>query len=116
MGNFKNLQVWQKSVDLAASVYKLTKETPLSKDYGLIDQLRRSAVSIASNIAEGDELKSDAQATRHFFYSKASTAELMTQIIIAEKVGYLDKAPSDEIIFKCEEISKMLNALIRHRS
>ena len=67
MGNFRKLRVWQIAKDLAVKIYQLTKEQDFSKDYGLKDQIQRSAVSIASNIAEGDELGSDKQSIRHFY-------------------------------------------------
>jgi four helix bundle protein len=79
MGNFKKLNVWQLAKDLAVRIYKLTQTSAFSKDYGLKDQIQRSAVSIPSNIAEGDNLDTDKQSIRHFFIARGSTAELRTQ-------------------------------------
>jgi len=90
MGNFQKLRVWQLAKDVAVKIYRLTKTKEFSKDFGLKDQIQRSAVSIASNISEGDELGTDKQAVRHFFFSKGSAAELMTQLIIANEISYID--------------------------
>ena len=84
MGNgFKDLSVWQKSRDLAVNMYKLTNKGPFKHDFGLRDQVRRAAVSIASNIAEGDERDTNKEAIRFFYISKGSLAELRTQMEIA---------------------------------
>jgi four helix bundle protein len=83
MGNFKQLSVWLKAKNLAVHVYKLTDHGSINKDFGLRDQMRRAAVSIPSNIAEGDTLDTDKQSTRHFFISRGSAAELRTQLLIA---------------------------------
>jgi four helix bundle protein len=83
MGNFKELRVWQLAKELAVKVYKPTQKPAFSKDYGLKDQIQRSAVSISSNIAEGDNLDTDKQSIRHFFIARGSTAELRTQLIIS---------------------------------
>ena len=68
MSNFENLKVWHRAIELAVSVYKATESNKsLKQDFGLRDQMRRSSVSISSNISEGDELGSDKQAVKHFF-------------------------------------------------
>lgn len=116
MSHFEELKVWQKAVDLCVKVYEITKQAPFNKDYGLIDQMRRSSVSISSNISEGDQLDSDNSSIRHFNIAKGSTAELFTQTIISFRIGYLDK---DNFIFlkkECEEILAMLTNLIKHRN
>jgi four helix bundle protein len=76
---FKDLVVWQKAKDLAVIIYRISNKTLLSKDFSLRDQIRRSAVSIASNIAEGDERDTDKESVRFFFIAKGSLAELRTQ-------------------------------------
>ena len=115
MSYFEDLKVWQKSVDLAVKVYEITKKEPFVKDFGLRDQIRRSAVSISSNIAEGDQLGSDKSAIRHFNIAKGSTAELFTQSIIAEKVGYLTSEDYKFLTNETKEILAMLTSLIKHR-
>ncbi|MEZ4956378.1 MAG: four helix bundle protein [Saprospiraceae bacterium] len=92
MGDFKKLRVWQLAKDLAVDIYKLTIESEnLSKDFRLKSQMSAAAVSISSNIAEGDELDSNKQSIRHFYFAKGSTAELLTQIIIAAEINYIEK-------------------------
>ncbi|MCG8579907.1 MAG: four helix bundle protein [Bacteroidales bacterium] len=115
MGNFQELKVWQKGKDLAVYIYKLTQGGPLSKDYGLKDQMQRSSVSIPSNIAEGDELNTSKQAINHFYIAKGSSAELLTQSIIAHEIGYINKEVYLHIKEECESISSMLYKLIQVR-
>jgi len=98
MGKFKDLKVWQKSKNLAVRIYKMTNEGKISKDFELKNQIRKSAVSIPSNIAEGDELDTD------------------KQLIIAFEIEYLRKQIFDELEKECSEISAMLTKLIKHRS
>lgn len=115
MGDFQKLKVWQRAKDLAVSLYKITNEGNFSKDYGLRDQIRRAAVSIASNIAEGDELGTNKQAISFFYYAKGSTAEVLTQTIIAKEIGYIDQEIFLQIIEDCAAISSMLTRLIQAR-
>jgi four helix bundle protein len=116
MGNFLKLRVWQLAKELAVRIYKLTQTSAFSKDYGLRDQIQRSAGSIPSNIAEGDDLETDKQSVRHFYIAKGSTAELLTQLIIAQEIGYLDTITSDTMVNDCKIISVMLTKLIKARS
>jgi len=115
MGNFQKLHVWQLAKDLAVQIYKLTQSSTFSKDFGLRDQIQRSAVSIPSNIAEGDDLETDKQSIRHFYIAKGSSAELLTQLIIAEEIGYLDNETSNKLTNDCKIISVMLTKLINAR-
>jgi len=116
MGNFKKLLVWQKAKDLAVNVYKLTDSGSFVKDFGLKDQIRRASVSIASNIAEGDNLDTDKQSIRQFFIARGSTAELRTQLIISMEIGYITNEIFEKFEKECDEISGMLTNLIKHRS
>jgi len=116
MGKFQELRVWKRSKDLAVYIYKLTKQGEFSKDFGLRDQLRRAAVSVPSNIAEGDELDTDKQAVRFFYIAKGSSAEVLTQSIIAEEIGYLKEGEFRFIESECKAISGMLGRLIKARS
>ena len=72
---FRELIVWQKAKDLAVTIYRVSEEGALSRDYGLRDQIRRSAVSVASNLAEGDERDTDKESVRFFYIAKGSLAE-----------------------------------------
>ena len=112
---FKELAVWQRSKRLAVDIYKVTGEGAVSRDYGLIDQMRRSAVSTPSNIAEGDERDSDKDSARFFEIAKGSLGELATQIEIAVDVGYLKHDRATVLSQECLEIGKMLGALIKAR-
>jgi four helix bundle protein len=116
MGNFRELRVWQRGKDLAVYVYKMTGSGAFSKDFGLCDQIRRAAVSIASNIAGGDDLDTDRQSIRHFYIAKGSCAEVLTQTIIAEEIQYLDTTEYAHIENECQGISGMLAKLINARS
>jgi four helix bundle protein len=77
--------------------------------------MRRSAVSVPSNIAEGDSLDTDKQSIRHFFIAKGSAAELRTQLIISLEIGYITLNQYEKIEKECDSISAMLTALIKHR-
>jgi len=76
---------------LAVSIYKITADGDLAKDFGLKDQLRRAAISIPSNLAEGDERDTDKDAVRFFYIAKGSIAELRTQLQIAFEIGYMER-------------------------
>ena len=106
MGNFRELIVWQRAKDLAVIIYRTTAKGEFSKDYGLRDQIRRAGVSIASNIAEGDELGPDKQSVNFFYTARGSSAE----------IGYLAEKSFSHIENDCQNISKMLNNLIKSRS
>jgi four helix bundle protein len=115
MSHFEELKVWQKAVDLAVKVYEITKNDPFNKDFGLRDQMRRSSVSISSNISEGDQLESDKSSIRYLRISKGSTAELYTQTIISNRIGYIDTTDSEYLKTECQTILAMLTNLIKHR-
>lgn len=90
----------------------MTRNGEISKDFGLKDQMQRSAVSIASNIAEGVELGSNKLTIRHFRIARGSTAELITQLIIAQRAGYLTEEETESLIETCGKIGATLNKLI----
>ena len=112
---FRNLLVWQRAKDLAVIVYPMTNTGLFSKDYSLRDQIRRAAVSIASNIAEGDERDTDKDSVRFFYIAKGSLAELRTQIEIAFNIGYLAEDDYNKIELNCADLAKMLGQLIKAR-
>jgi four helix bundle protein len=116
MSNYENLKVWHKAIDLAVYVYKLTDENKFfQKDFGLKDQMRRSSVSVPSNISEGDELGTDKQAIKQFYISKGSAAELYTQVQISYKIGYIHEKEMIFLSKECKSISSMLTNLIKSR-
>lgn len=117
MGDFRQLRVWKKAKDLAVLIYQITtKNATLSKDYRFKDQIRSAAVSVPSNIAEGDELDTNKQSIRHFYIAKGSTAEIITQIIIAQEIGHIPQETANQLISDYEHISLMLAKLIKARS
>lgn len=115
MGKFQDLNVWQRAKNLAVFIYKITSDGKFSKDYGLRDQIRRAAVSVPSNISEGDELGTNKQAINFFYIAKGSSAEVLTQAIIAQEIGYIDDNIYNQISEECSAISGMLSKLIQAR-
>jgi four helix bundle protein len=116
MGKFRELKVWQRAKDLAVFIYNESNRGAFAKDYGLRDQIRRAAVSVPSNIAEGDEQDTDKQSIKSFYLAKGSSAEVMTQATIACEIGYLEESIFKHIIEECESISSMLTRLIQSRA
>jgi len=112
MKTYKDLTVWQKSVDLSVIIYKITENFPRSELYGLTSQIRRCSVSIPSNIAEGQRRGHKAEYVQFLRVAFGSGAELETQILIALKIDYLDKKKFDQINDLLQEVMKMLNKLI----
>ena len=116
MAGFKELKVWQLSKELAVFIYKITSAGAFKSDFGLRDQIRRAAVSIPSNIAEGDERGSNKDAVRFLYIAKASLAELQTQLIIAHEIGYIDLEVLKDMDERCQSLGKMLGSLIKVRT
>lgn len=113
MKNFKNLNVWQKSHQLALSVYKNTSDFPKSEVYGLTSQIRRSAVSVPSNIVEGCGRNSDAELRRFLTIAHGSAAELSYQLFLSYELNFLPKDIHETLDVECTEIMKMLNSFIQ---
>lgn len=113
---FRSLRVWQEAKALTVRMYKLSGQGGLAKDYGLRDQMRRAAVSICSNIAEGDERGSNRESARFLYIAKGSLAELRTQVEVTADVGYISQAAATEIDKVCAKIANMLGALIKTRT
>ncbi len=116
MGNFKELRVWQDSIELATEIYRISRQEPFSRDFGLRDQIQRAVVSIASNIAEGDERRTNRESVYYFNVAKGSVAEVITQLYIANHVGYIDMATLENLEDKTEKIRASLKKLIKTRS
>lgn len=113
MHNYKQLEVWSKGIELAASIYDLTKNFPSEEKFGIISQMRRSAVSISSNIAEGAGRNSDNEFRYFLNISFGSCSELETQLIISKKLGYLPAEEFESISKDLTEIQKMVFTLIK---
>lgn len=104
-GGHKNLDAWKKSVNLVVEIYKLTSCFPQEEQFGLISQIRRSSVSIPSNIAEGAARNSNAEFIRFLNIAQGSLAELETQLIISRELGFLD---SEDIFHLIDEIRSII--------
>ncbi|HOW54471.1 MAG TPA: four helix bundle protein [Syntrophorhabdaceae bacterium] len=115
-GGFRKLDVWGRSKNLAILIYRITNNDRYKKDLSLQNQMRRAAVSLASNIAEGDERDTNKESVRFFYIAKGSLAELITQIEISREINYIDKKEFEMILEECEKIGKMLGKLIKVRS
>ncbi len=112
MNSYKELIVYKKSIELSVLMYSTTENFPKSELYGLTSQIRRSAVSIPSNIAEGQRRGSKNEYIQFLRISYGSGAELETQLLIAYRIGYLSKEKSQDLNSYLDEIMKMLNKLI----
>ena len=116
MGDFQKLKVWVLSKELAVSIYTFVHKAEKMKfDYRFRDQLTSSAISIPSNIAEGDESNTIKQSINYFYIAKGSCAELITQLIIAKELKLLENHEADKLINKANLISFMLYKLIKTR-
>ncbi len=114
--DYKELVVWQKSMELVIEIYKLVRLLPREETYALSDQMRRAAVSIPSNIAEGFSRKSNKELLQFFYVARGSRSELETQILIAINLGYFDRNTAAHAMNLCLEIGKLLNAFISRKS
>jgi four helix bundle protein len=110
--SFRDLRVWQQAIELTVAVYKATEEFPKHEVYGLSQQMRRAAVSIASNIAEGKGHRSDKEFRHFLFHARGSLLELETQIVIATKLEYLSSARSQELPMLATQVARSLTGLI----
>lgn len=111
--NFREYKVWQDSVTYATNIYKITDQMPWFEKKGICDQLRRAAVSISSNIAEGCAKPTDVDFARFLDQSLGSAYEVETQLIISFNVGYITAEQNKELIRELNLIQKQLTALIR---
>lgn len=109
--SFRDLAVWQRSVDLSVAVYRITRSYPKSETYGLSSQTQRAAVSIPANIAEGHGRESTKEFLHHLSYSLGSLAEIVTHLLIAQRLNYVDNNRVEPLLNKCQEIGKMLRGL-----
>src|SRR5262245_52085056 len=110
--SFRDLDVWRKSMDLAERVYETSRKFPDSEKFGLTAQIRRAAVSIPSNIAEGKAIGGQ-RYRRHVKFALGSNAELQTQIELAKRLEMLDEAAADKLNEDASEIGRMLAGLFR---
>jgi len=111
--SFTDLEVWREGHKLVLMIYELTKQFPKEEVFGLISQLRRAAISITSNIAEGFARFSYREKTQFYLMARGSLTELQNQLFIAKDVGYLTDKEFTKIINQSTIVHKLLNALIR---
>ena len=114
MGNFKELLVWKKSIELVTEIYEITSVFPSEEKFGLVSQIRRASVSIPSNIAEGNARRSSADYIQFLKIARGSGAEVETQIIISKNLGFMNDVKCEELTLKTTEIMKMINGLINY--
>lgn len=108
--SYRDLRVWQQSMDLVESTYRMTETFPSSERYGITNQLRRAAVSVASNIAEG-HARSTGDYLRHLLISRGSLAEIETQLLLSMRLGYLRDTDANALLKTCNQIGVLLGAL-----
>jgi len=111
--NYRDLLVWQRSMALVSSVYELIGFFPAYEQYSLAAQMRRAAVSVPSNIAEGHGRQTKKEFVNYLYIANGSLAELETQISIAQQQGYITEEQVKPIFQECKEIGLMLGKLIR---
>jgi four helix bundle protein len=111
MGGFEELAVWQKSRELTRQIYDVTGAGDFARDFGLRDQIRRAAVSIMSNIAEGHERGGRAEFHQYLVIAKGSCAEVRCQLYVALDAGYLEKARFEQLKNISEEVGRMLSGI-----
>ena len=111
MGDYKDLKVWQESMELVENIYRIVKLLPKEENYALSDQMRRAAVSIPSNIAEGQNRNTHKEFVQFLYIALGSASELETQLLICQRLGYVDKV-DNRLELNITTIRKKLNALI----
>jgi four helix bundle protein len=113
VSGFRGLKVWQMAMEMAADVYRLTARFPKHELYGLSSQLRRAAVSVPSNSAEGNKRESTKEYLHHVSIAAGSLAELETQLLLALKFEYSDPTATDPLLLRAAELGRMLVGLPR---
>ena len=111
--NYKELKVWQKSYTLCIEIYKITKSFPGEEKFCLTSQMRRAAISVPSNIAEGYGRKTIPDYIRSLYIAYGSNCELETQTLLSGDLDYLNKDDQDTLLDKIKEVERMLMALIK---
>lgn len=111
--SYKDLVVWRKAVDMVTEVYRATKGFPREETYGLSSQLRRAAVSVPSNIAEGQGKLSKKEFRQFLGHARGSLLEMETQIIIARNLGYLEESTKNDLEERSGEVSRLLHGLMQ---
>jgi four helix bundle protein len=108
--SYRDLRVWQRATDLIEALYRATSVFPITERYGLVAQLRRAAISVASNIAEG-HTRSRADYRRFLVIAAGSLTEIECQLLISVRLGFLEGSSAHELLERCRELGRMLSAL-----
>jgi four helix bundle protein len=111
--SFRNLTVWQRAIQLTVAIYKLTSSFPDSERFGLVNQLRRASVSVASNIAEGYGRSTKGEYIQFLGHARGSNSEVETQIVIAKALGFGSKQMLKMSEDLCSEVGRLLGALLK---
>jgi four helix bundle protein len=109
---FEDLPVWKLAKDLAVRIYEITKDQKLRKDYSLVDQIRRTSVSVSGNIAEGFERGSKKEFTQFLYIAKGSLGEVRSQLEVCFELGYINKENLDTLLSQTHDLSNQLGAFI----
>ncbi len=110
--SYKDLIIWKKAIDLVVDIYEIAKRFPREELYALSDQIKRSAVSVPSNIAEGQSRQHTGEFKQFLYIALGSLAELDTQLIIANRLGYMDSKDHELLSTRITELRKMIFSLI----
>lgn len=108
--NFQDLKVWQRAMDLAEEAYSIAKQLPKTEQFALSDQIRRCAISVPSNIAEGQKRLSNKETVQFSSIALGSLGELQTQLLLCKRIYSMD---TNGLVNECEQITKMLTALVK---
>lgn len=111
MHNYQDLKLWQKALSLVKEIYQMTSKFPREEMFGMTSQVKRSAISIPSNIAEGAGRNGDKEFTHFLSISQGSSFELETQMILSNDLGFISHSELDELISRLQEIQKMNRSL-----
>lgn len=114
IATFEDLEIWKQSVNLCTVVYQITNESELAKDFSLRDQIRKSAISIPSNISEGFERNSNKSFIYFLIIAKGSCGELRTQLLLANRLSYISDEKYNQLLDRCLEVSKQLSGFITY--
>ena len=112
MRNFRNLEIWNKAISLSKNIYVWTNQFPDKERFGLISQIQRASVSIASNIAEGSSRRSEVDFARFLEIAQGSAFEVETQLTIAKEIGYIKEDQFEKIFIELTILQKQINQLI----
>ena len=115
MADYRRLKVWQASRRLSIQAYRATARFPFTERFGLSSQMRRAAVSVVANIAEGAGRGSERELTRFLWIARGSLTELAAEIVIARDLGYLVGGPGEELAERADEVGRLLTGLLKSR-